>query len=89
MQDIIEFIFWLVVIYSIVGLLFAVFFVTKGVGTVDPAAKGTGWGFKLIIIPGLLALWPLFAYRWSKGITEPPEEINAHRLAARKEHRDQ
>lgn len=84
-MDIIEIIFWLFAVYIIIGLLFAILFVTKGVGTIDPATKGTGIGFRLIIIPGLLALWPLFAYRWTKGIAEPPEEKNAHRLAARKE----
>ena len=70
-------------VYATVGLLFAVAFVSLGAGRVDPVARRGTWGFRLIIFPGVAALWPLLAWRWLRGTTEPPEERNAHRRAAR------
>lgn len=70
-------------IYLGLGLLFALFFVTKGAGQIDPTAKAGTFGFRLLIIPGAMAFWPLLAKRWWRGHTEPPEEKNPHRLAAK------
>ena len=70
-------------IYLLCGLVFAIPFVLAGVGKIDPHAKHGSWGFRLLIIPGTMALWPLLARRWLKGVNEPPEENNAHRRAAR------
>lgn len=70
-------------IYLLCGLLFAVPFVLTGAGRIDPHAKHGSWGFRLLIIPGTIALWPLLARRWFRGINEPPEEATAHRCAAR------
>jgi hypothetical protein len=73
--------------YTAAGLLFAVAFVLRGVATVDPAAREGTAGFRLIIVPGVAVLWPLFAVRWAAGSMHPPLEINAHRRAARTEAR--
>jgi hypothetical protein len=72
-------------IYVVCGLVFAAPFAFVGVGKIDPHAAHGTWGFRLLIIPGTILLWPLLAMRWFKGIHEPPEEWNAHRCAARKE----
>lgn len=77
---------WLLValgLYAGLGVLFALAFVTRGVGRVDPAARGATWGFRLAVLPGVVALWPLLAGRWWRGATAPPVESNAHRHAAR------
>lgn len=69
-------------IYLGCGLLFALIFVISGVQKIDPhAARGT-WGFRLLIIPGTTALWPILLARWVGGVRESPEESNAHRLLA-------
>lgn len=68
--------------YLAAGLLFALVFVTAGVQRVDPAARGATWGFRVLILPGATALWPLLLARWLRG-GPPPEERNAHRDAAR------
>ena len=77
---------WIVTIafvYLAVGLAFAIPFVLVGVGKVDPvAAKGT-WGFRLLILPGSVAFWPMLTLRWLRG-TPRPVERNAHRDAARR-----
>ena len=50
--------------YSALGLLFAVAFVTIGISQVDPSSKDSGVGFRLIILPGVAALWPMLLTRW-------------------------
>ena len=68
-------------VYTLAGVVFAVVFVGRGAGRVDPAAKGSPLGFKLLVLPGVAAVWPLLAWRWVRGI-EPPVERNSHRRAA-------
>ena len=50
--------------YAALGVLFAAAFVTTGVGRVDHVAKSSGVGFRLIILPGVAALWPWLFARW-------------------------
>ena len=70
-------------IYLICGLAFAVPFAFFGVGKIDPHAAHGTWGFRLLIVPGTILLWPILAQRCVKGVHEPPEEKNAHRLNAK------
>jgi hypothetical protein len=51
-------------VYLGVGLLFAIAFLTVGISQVDPDSKGSGLGFRLIILPGVAALWPVLLTRW-------------------------
>ena len=69
-------------IYLLCGFVFAIPFVLVGAGKIDPHAAHGSWGFRLLILPGTLAFWPLLLRRWLKGIHKPPEECNAHRRAA-------
>lgn len=75
----------LLAVYLLCGCVFAVPFSWVGVGKIDPHAIKGSWGFRLLIIPGTIMLWPLLARRWFAGVHEPPEENNAHRCAARKD----
>jgi hypothetical protein len=59
---------WLVLIvagYAFLGLLFAGPFLVRGVMRLDPAAKGTSLAFRLAILPGTVALWPVLARKWA------------------------
>jgi len=69
--------------YAAIGIAFALFFVTRGAGRVDPAAAEGTLGFRLLIFPGSVALWPLLMQR-HRGRIPPPEEHNAHRDLARR-----
>ena len=51
-------------VYTGIGLLFAIAFLTVGISQVDPDSKGSGMGFRLIILPGVAALWPVLFTRW-------------------------
>ncbi|MFT7511237.1 MAG: hypothetical protein ACI9QL_000441 [Candidatus Omnitrophota bacterium] len=79
MKDVVEMVLGITGIYLALGLVFAIPFVFKGAARIDPAAKGSSWGFKLLVIPGVMALWPLLARRWLSGKTQPPEECGPHR----------
>ncbi len=68
-------------LYFGLGLLFALSFVLKGVSVIDPAAHSATIGFRVLIFPGAMALWPMLAKRWLKRST-PPAENNPHRRAA-------
>lgn len=67
--------------YAAFGLLFGAAFVWRGVGKIDANAREGSWGFRLAILPGVAALWPLMLRRWLSA-KAPPVERNSHRNAA-------
>lgn len=77
---------WFVVVpgcYLACGALFARPFVVRGLPKIDPHAAHGSWGFRLAILPGVVAFWPLLLRRWAAGVDSPPAERTAHRRAAR------
>ena len=50
--------------YGLAGAVFAVAFVTMGIQRVDSVAVHAPLGFRLIVLPGVAALWPLLLVRW-------------------------
>lgn len=54
-------------VYAGIGVPFAVVFVLLGVQRIDPAARGATRGFRMMILPGSVALWPLLLLRWVRG----------------------
>lgn len=69
-------------LYLLLGFLFALALVGFGLGKLDPVAGESTLGFRILIIPGVTALWPILALRWIRGKGHPPLEKNAHRKAA-------
>ena len=55
------------VAYAGVGLIFGLAFVSLGIGRVDPVARGSGLGFRVIVLPGAVALWPVLLKRWLRA----------------------
>ncbi len=68
--------------YLCCGFVFAVPFAIVGVGKIDPHAANGSRGFRILIVPGTMFLWPLLAGRWWRGASTPPEENSPHRRAA-------
>jgi len=66
-------------VYAALGAVFGLTFVTAGVQRIDPNAKGSGLIFRLLILPGAAAFWPLLLRRWVRGDRDVPEERNPHR----------
>jgi hypothetical protein len=73
----------LAAVYLGIGLAFAIAFVTRGAGRVDAAAAAGSLGFRVLIVPGSAAFWPLLARRWHRATGAPPEERDEHTVAAR------
>jgi hypothetical protein len=53
--------------YLAVGVVAAAAFSTHGLAAVEAAAKGGPIGFRLMIVPGAAALWPLVLARWARA----------------------
>lgn len=53
-----------IVIYLCCGFLFAIPFVINGADKIDEGAHGATWGFRLIIIPATIVLWPVLLKKW-------------------------
>ena len=71
------------VIYLGAGCAFAIWFAIAGVGRIDPAAANAGTGFRVLLVPGAAALWPLLARRLRDGAHGLPGQHDAHTDAAR------
>ena len=52
-----------VAIYLGCGAAFAALFLWRWVGRLDSAAEHGTWGFRVLVFPGVVTLWPLFAVR--------------------------
>lgn len=50
-------------LYLTLGLAFAAWFVPAGAARLDPAARHGSLGFRLLILPATVALWPLLVWR--------------------------
>jgi hypothetical protein len=57
----------IVLIYLLLGLLFVIPFLIKGITKVDEGAHGGSVGFKIIIIPGVIVFWPVLLNKWMKA----------------------
>jgi len=46
-------------LHALAGLGFAASFLPRRIERVDAGARGSSWAFRLLILPGVVALWPL------------------------------
>jgi hypothetical protein len=69
-------------LYLGLGALFAIAFHWRGAARIDALAGQGSLGFRILVTPGVIALWPLLALRWRRATGEPPEPHDAHRDAA-------
>ncbi len=53
--------------YLIIGLLFGLWFVFKGVQKVDGGMKDVKWILRLMILPGTMVLWPVMFRKYIKS----------------------
>ena len=67
METVVSIIFIILAVYLAFGLLFALIFIFKGIEKIDTSAHGASRGFKIIIIPGIMALWPVLLNKWIKA----------------------
>lgn len=58
---------WIFAGYLAVGLAFAVLFAARWAGRLDPAARRGTWGFRLVIVPGAVLMWPVLVARLARA----------------------
>ncbi len=56
-------------IYGYIGAAISVPFLIFGIDRIDPSAH-QACGFRALLIPGIVVLWPLVLWRWFKLETE-------------------
>jgi hypothetical protein len=62
-----EVILLILLAYLLCGLAVGVPFVLRGVDRIDEATRQASFGFRLLILPGTVALWPLMAVKWFRA----------------------
>lgn len=80
-EDLITWALTALAVYLALGAVFLLPFQLLGLRRIDPSANGGSWGFRVLISPGVVALWPWMLRRWIAG--RLPEERSAHIAAAR------
>ncbi len=71
--------------YATLGLMAALAFMAFGLARVDPAARGA-YGFRPLLLPGLVLLWPLVLWRWvalarrARGVGLGRRYVATHRV---------
>jgi len=53
--------------YLVSGLLFSILFLIIGLQRVDDGTNETSLFFKMLILPGVVLLWPLLLQKWIKS----------------------
>ena len=78
MQERIAELVWLALAaYAGAGLMVALVLLFGGIGRIDRLAAGAPVRVKLLLLPGLTALWPAIVWRLLGG--RPPEDRNEDR----------
>lgn len=63
--------------YIAAGFLFATLFLSAGIKKVDVTTHGSGLGFKLIILPGVIVFWPVLLQKWIKVKTAGNDKVTS------------
>lgn len=71
MEHVITLLLYTATAYAGTGAVFACLFVWRGVARIDSVARDATIGFRLLIIPGAAALWPLLLLRWWHTTRKP------------------
>jgi len=51
-------------VYLLLGVLLLYPLQRHALPRIDASADGASWGFRLVVSPGLVALWPLILLKW-------------------------
>ena len=66
METIISDLLTFVGIYLLLGIIFTIVFLWKGITKVDQDVKGSDRFFKVLLFPGLVVFWVYFLRKWLK-----------------------
>ncbi|GAB4369507.1 MAG: hypothetical protein Kow0062_03510 [Acidobacteriota bacterium] len=60
--------------YVAAGAILALPLLLRGLGRIDRVAAASGAGFRLMIAPSVVALWPLLLVRWLRAGRTPRQD---------------
>ncbi len=63
-------------LYLLAGVVFAAFFLWRGIDKIDAMAQGLSWKTRALFFPGAAAFWPLLWRKWRRGEAEVPPRPN-------------
>lgn len=66
-MEIVRILVWLFYAYLIIGFLFSIWFVSKGVEKVDEGMVGAKWSLRLLLLPGSMLLWMSMLKKYLKS----------------------
>ena len=69
-------IFGIIGVYLALGFIFMIPFIAKGINKIEEGAHGSGVGFRIIIIPGVIIFWPVLLRNWI--IASRNDSMNYH-----------
>ena len=69
MINIINIVLTILGIYFLLGLFFGLYFLFKGATKIDPLMQGTKKNVRFLVLPGIIATWPLFIGKLLKSKT--------------------
>lgn len=58
--------------YLALGIAFGIAFITRGVDRIDPAMRISPARVRILILPGVAALWPLLLVKWIRAPRPTP-----------------
>ena len=70
LEPIVSGLFWALVGYLGLGVLAAFALHARGLAAMDPTVRGAAFGFRILVTPGLIVLWPLLLRRWQQVVAE-------------------
>lgn len=65
MDDFVRAVLMALASYLVMGIGWLLPFHRFALPAIDESARGASWGFKILISPGLITLWPVILWKWN------------------------
>jgi hypothetical protein len=66
-ETVISVLLFIMAAYLIAGIFFTIPFQVMGLKKIDEGVHGSSIGFRIIIVPGCILLWPFLLRKWIKA----------------------
>lgn len=67
-----DLVFLVLFVYALLGFVIGVFVVLLGFSRIDPLIRSSSFSVRLLLLPGVIALWPIMLTKW----------VRTHRIIA-------
>ena len=67
MKNLIDLFLLILGIYATIGVFFAIYFVAAGATKIDPLLKNSKKRVRILLLPGIIAVWPFFVDKFFKS----------------------